>query len=448
MNRGITELSVDRLFGRYDYRLHLAKEDDADPPRMSLLYGDNGSGKTTILELVYHLLSAADGRGHKSYVANVPFQRFSVLLSDQTRVTATRSSDEIIGGFDLELTHSVDNTQSARFDVDRDGDVTAESLSPDAMALIASMSGLDLNIFYLRDDRNLESDTFPIDDLTRDITQEVRRDPNTGALRTSRHRGPGGFEPRRILDHRELVLLWSIFRAERQLNREAIRASSLGETEAWQSQREILRTIATTSAPDADELIGEVVRIHRELADLQRITENFGKFGLGSVINAESLSDILSSANPTTLPVVVAVLDSVIDGQRVRLNALNFILKKVDRFVGIVNQYLADKVVEFDALEGLSIRLPQSTLDPNLLSSGEKNILLLFLNVFLSSGQSPLFIIDEPELSLNVKWQRRLVDSLLEISEDYYCQFLLATHSIELLSKHRDYVVRVGSIDG
>jgi predicted ATPase len=54
-----------------------------------------------------------------------------------------------------------------------------------------------------------------------------------------------------------------------------------------------------------------------------------------------------------------------------------------------------------------------------------------------------VFIIDEPELSLNVKWQRMLVSSLLAAAKDAQMQFVLATHSIELLARYNAYVVEL-----
>ena len=122
-------------------------------------------------------------------------------------------------------------------------------------------------------------------------------------------------------------------------------------------------------------------------------------------------------------------------------NALRAVYDRIHNFVELTNTYLADKTIEYDLYDGLNVQVSNDTLSPDLLSSGEKHLLMLFLNVFASNEDSPLFIIDEPELSLNVKWQRTLVDSLLSLSKDSNCQFLMATHSIELLTKHYDYVV-------
>ena len=52
-------------------------------------------------------------------------------------------------------------------------------------------------------------------------------------------------------------------------------------------------------------------------------------------------------------------------------------------------------------------------------------------------------MIDEPEISLNVKWQRELIQSLLEITEGANVQFIFASHSIELISQHLNRVVKL-----
>ena len=441
MKRGITEVSVERLFGRYDYRLSLANEGETDAPQVSMLYGDNGSGKTTILDLVFHLLSPEDDRGHKSFVARAPFRRFSVLLSDQTRFTAVRSSHQLVGGFDLELTLDGETTKSARFDIDPvNGSITEDSISPSAMDIIESITGLGMEIFYLKDNRDLQSDTFPRPESRGILGRDWRVESQPENLRFS-HEYDWKRPPREQFEGRASVLDMSIRLAERKLNLDAIRASTVGETEARQSYADILQTAATANTPEQESLNREVNRLSNDLEELARISAEFEEFGLSSVIDADSLSTSLADANPMTLPVVVSVLGSFLDGQRVRLNALSTIYRRVQTFVSIINHYLKDKTIKLDLLDGFSIELPTGRLNPNLLSSGERNLLLLFLNVLSSSDRSPIYLIDEPELSLNFKWQRLLVDSLLELSSESQSQFLLATHSFELIGKHRDLVV-------
>ena len=287
-------------------------------------------------------------------------------------------------------------------------------------------------VFYLGDDRTLEGDTLPENDKRPLRSPILTHFAEEGRLSIDR----GLSEPRLA------VLNESLRRMQQQLYVELAHASTRGEADARQIYADILGSIASASA-SADVEPQEKSALERDLRELESISREFEAFHLGPAIDAAPLSESLYKADEQTMPIVAQVLRSFLNGQRARLNALDVLYKKMHNFVSITNEYLADKQIELDITEGVSIRVPGGELDPTLLSSGEQHLLLLFLNVFASSEQSRLFIIDEPELSLNIKWQRQLVDSLLELTDNSECQFLLATHSIELLSKHSDYVVKL-----
>ncbi len=62
-----------------------------------------------------------------------------------------------------------------------------------------------------------------------------------------------------------------------------------------------------------------------------------------------------------------------------------------------------------------------------ILSSGEKQIVSLFSHIYLSEITGYFVIIDEPELSLSVPWQKRFLPDIIENSR---CNGLVAvTHS-------------------
>jgi len=106
--------------------------------------------------------------------------------------------------------------------------------------------------------------------------------------------------------------------------------------------------------------------------------------------------------------------------------------------------FYTNKRLEFDIRQGIRIVTDQGQyIGPDLLSSGEKQLLLLFCSVLLAREKPSIFIIDEPEISLNVKWQRQLVGSLLSLVGSTDVQFVLATHSVELLARHRKRVVKL-----
>lgn len=62
-------------------------------------------------------------------------------------------------------------------------------------------------------------------------------------------------------------------------------------------------------------------------------------------------------------------------------------------------------------------------------SSGEKEIIVFLMAVFCLNVENSLVIIDEPELHLHPKWQKLLMEILLEIGSASNNQFIIATHS-------------------
>ncbi len=67
------------------------------------------------------------------------------------------------------------------------------------------------------------------------------------------------------------------------------------------------------------------------------------------------------------------------------------------------------------------------TLTPYQLSSGEKQILVIMLTVLVENGEHCALIMDEPEISLHIEWQQRLISLIRELNPNV--QIILSTHS-------------------
>ena len=67
------------------------------------------------------------------------------------------------------------------------------------------------------------------------------------------------------------------------------------------------------------------------------------------------------------------------------------------------------------------------TLVPYQLSSGEKQMLAILLTVLVEDDQPYVLFMDEPEVSLHIEWQKRLIDLCLELNP--HVQVILTTHS-------------------
>lgn len=106
---------------------------------------------------------------------------------------------------------------------------------------------------------------------------------------------------------------------------------------------------------------------------------------------------------------------------------------KIKNFADTCNKYLNGKKFEYNQSElKLSIKMYNDKLtDDNIqlssLSSGEKQIVSLFSKLYLENEKDSIIIIDEPELSISMKWQKMLLPDVMR-SEN--CKLLLTvTHS-------------------
>lgn len=64
---------------------------------------------------------------------------------------------------------------------------------------------------------------------------------------------------------------------------------------------------------------------------------------------------------------------------------------------------------------------------PYKLSSGEKQMLLILLTVLVQDNEHCVLFMDEPEASLHIEWQQRLISMIRELNPNV--QIILSTHS-------------------
>lgn len=64
---------------------------------------------------------------------------------------------------------------------------------------------------------------------------------------------------------------------------------------------------------------------------------------------------------------------------------------------------------------------------PYRLSSGEKQMLVILLTVLVQDKQPCVLLMDEPEVSLHIEWQQRIISIIREMNP--HAQIILTTHS-------------------
>ena len=86
------------------------------------------------------------------------------------------------------------------------------------------------------------------------------------------------------------------------------------------------------------------------------------------------------------------------------------------------------------------------TLVPYQLSSGEKQMLAILLTVLVQDGEPYVLFMDEPEVSLHIEWQKRLIDLIVELNPNV--QIILTTHSpAVIMNGWMDKVTEVSDIE-
>lgn len=182
--------------------------------------------------------------------------------------------------------------------------------------------------------------------------------------------------------------------------------------------------------------------IKKKITEIKEKNKAFVEFGLSIDFFSDKFQKTIEKLTESELEQVAPALDSYVGSLELRLNALKPLLVKLQHFRNYISSMLRDKKVIIDAYQGVHIYNNQNReLDLQNLSSGEKQIMYLFCKIVTSSDNSMVVLIDEPEISLNVKWQRlflKAVESLIGVNET---QVIIASHSIELISPYADSIV-------
>lgn len=104
------------------------------------------------------------------------------------------------------------------------------------------------------------------------------------------------------------------------------------------------------------------------------------------------------------------------------------------KFQDLVDELFAETGKKLIRTEN-EIRFSQigEVVRPTQLSSGEKQILCILLTVLVEDMQPYVLLMDEPEVSLHIDWQERLIEMILDLNPNV--QLILTTHSPAVIMK-------------
>lgn len=460
----IRRMRVKSLYGKFSYEI----PENGELGSPAILYGDNGVGKSSVLNIAFHLLSSANDRGHRGSLRKIPFKHFSVELTDGTIISADRENaidDDIIYlkilkneklvaewiaepensarfleiNEELFFRHTREKPSLSRNQLNYYNKISEKnSRKNDGVArgnqsYISKLNEVSPKIFYLNADRKLDGDSVAESGDTAEIRRMIANREMKSAV-----------EILRI--SRSISLTQALENAARWVNRRAVSDANRGSENTHSAYEAILDQISIDYTSNTDKFDPSSIRsLVNTIKQIEKDTKDFSRYELSAELKMDKFKNALSNKNKKAVSISSRLIDPYIRGLSTRIEATSPLYKVLDTFVTTINEFLTGKELYFKLSQGFYIKDENgSSLNPNQLSSGEQQLLLIFSYVLAARDYPSVFIIDEPEISLNIKWQRKIVNSLLSVAEKSTIQFIFASHSLELIAQHADRVVEIG----
>jgi predicted ATP-dependent endonuclease of OLD family len=147
-------------------------------------------------------------------------------------------------------------------------------------------------------------------------------------------------------------------------------------------------------------------------------------------------------------PGVAMALEIYVKDAIQKLNVFNNLRARLDLFKELIDRRFIDKSLHIDRELGFKITSKTNIGVPlEKLSSGEQHQLILAFDLLFEVTENSLILIDEPELSLHVAWQKTFIESLTRIISLNAFDVILATHSPAVVARHFDLAVELGPVE-
>lgn len=152
----------------------------------------------------------------------------------------------------------------------------------------------------------------------------------------------------------------------------------------------------------------------------------------------------------------VKVLNLYVKDTNEKLSSFDSIYEKINTFVEILNKKLIFKEVKVSSHRGFYfIRLVNESKGPDekekllslsKLSSGEQHQVVLLYQLIFNTEPNTLVLIDEPEISLHVVWQKQFMEDLTEVSKINNIKSIIATHSPQIIGDKWDSTIDLADL--
>jgi predicted ATPase len=456
----LIEVTVEGLFGLFDHRITFPPDWD-----FVIIHGVNGVGKTKVLDLIKSAMV-----GSRARLARIPFHYASLTFSDGSKIEITRtgpsnqSSNPNVPDAPLEkaqlqfsLTRPGRSTSSVKIPphvvrLDPRTRDQLERFTPlvpiDEDLFLDSSSGETLSVSEALEQygqavpipRRAKSEVDPeVPEAIRTVwqssnvhlieTQRLLRPEATGGVRRARGERPA--------ERTSTVMRFSANAAERvqlALSELGQRSQELDRTFPSRLVRPPSRRAKAPKEEDVRRRYNEQLKLRRRLTQISVLDA----FGADLELPQETLDTV-----------VLRVMTEFLNDSEEKFKVVEPLLDRLELLTNILNAKFQYKKLTIDRRRGFVIEIQDGAdLRPDQLSSGEQHELVLFYDLLFEANDQALVLIDEPEISLHVNWQKRFLSDLREVSALTEHRFIVATHSPTIVGKFSDRMVQLeGSED-
>ena len=436
----LQRIEVNGLFGTYDHRIDLDLND-----RVTLLHGRNGVGKTTVLRMINALL-----RGDITYFGRIPFTRFLLIFQDRSSLELTPDNPNIENDTGIltmkkkggkKKSGQVKLRSNAKFlaartdHLEPHGGIENTWIDTRDGEVLPEMEVLSRYGESWREYSHQEKIPW-LDKFLQNANAhliEAQRLVRTSFDATSR----GDFAPwhrRRAYPHP--ILTSRVVGCSQDLKNRLDDAMATYGTQAQTLDQTFPQRLMTAS----DKI--SIPDIQARMERLAKKIENYKKIGILDKTAAHPFDigslDALDDTRASAMNLYVQ------DTER-KLEVLDDLANRTRHLLDSVNEKFRHKQLRLDREEGLIARGKE---DQNLplysLSSGEQHELVLHYDLLFKTRPNTVVLIDEPEISLHVAWQKNFLPDLMEIVRLSDFDAVVATHSPYIVGDRDDLMVGLG----
>lgn len=436
----IDNISVRGLFDRFDHDIEL------DPSeRIAIVYGPNGFGKTMILRLVNALFNSPIRS-----LGRMPFGEVCVDFDDGSRLDVVRNSDTSLpqvalkganGETEVYTPGARVGPQDLPFPI---GDI--DEFVP-GLARVGhsewfdtdSGESLDLDEVLAKYEDRLpfESDSLPLRSKMPDLLEQIRTSIPVRYIDTERLTDFSSYEW--LPPHRSMSRHARPERTVRRYSNELGRKIQQTLTDYATLSQSLDRSFPARLVKESDAQPLSTLELQEDLAKVEERRTEIVEAGLMTQ-EPESLSipDIDTIDEPRRSVLTVYAQDA-----KQKLSVFDYIYARTDTFLRIANERLLYKRLSV-GLDGLKVTNSEgSILEPEMLSSGEQHEIVLLFELLFETKPNSLILVDEPELSLHVAWQREMLKDLQDMADLSDFRAILATHSPQIIGERWDLTIEL-----